>query len=107
MSKQIYENNNLYKNQGYDIEDAIILNKASLDRGYGRVAIFKRYLVEFEKYKIGVSDILEPPEHLIDMGKKRRAGGHFHRERDHALDKSGLARIGERVFKKILLLILS
>ena len=34
---------------GYDIEDAIILNKASLDRGFGRIAIYKRYITEFMK----------------------------------------------------------
>lgn len=26
---------------GYDIEDAVVLNKASLDRGYGRVVIYR------------------------------------------------------------------
>lgn len=34
---------------GYDIEDAIILNKASLDRGFGRIAIYKRFVTEFMK----------------------------------------------------------
>jgi DNA-directed RNA polymerase III subunit RPC2 len=33
---------------GYDIEDAIILNKASLDRGYGQVATYRRYTTEFK-----------------------------------------------------------
>jgi DNA-directed RNA polymerase III subunit RPC2 len=28
---------------GYDIEDAIILNKASLDRGYGLITQFRNY----------------------------------------------------------------
>ncbi len=34
---------------GYDIEDAIVLNKASLDRGFGRIAIYKRFSTEFMK----------------------------------------------------------
>lgn len=28
---------------GYDIEDAVILNKAALDRGFGRTFYFRRY----------------------------------------------------------------
>lgn len=28
---------------GYDIEDAIIVNKSSLDRGFGRVVYLRRY----------------------------------------------------------------
>jgi DNA-directed RNA polymerase III subunit RPC2 len=28
---------------GYDIEDAVILNKASLDRGFGRAMYMRRY----------------------------------------------------------------
>jgi len=33
---------------GYDIEDAVILNKASLDRGFGRVATYRRVKTEFK-----------------------------------------------------------
>jgi len=28
---------------GYDIEDAVILNRASLDRGFGRAMYMRRY----------------------------------------------------------------
>ena len=28
---------------GYDIEDAIVMNKASLDRGFGRCIVMKKY----------------------------------------------------------------
>lgn len=46
---------------GYDIEDAVILNKASLDRGFGRVAVYRRVKTEF-KTTFGVMDSLKAPE---------------------------------------------
>lgn len=30
---------------GYDIEDAIVMNKASLDRGFGRCIVMKRFVI--------------------------------------------------------------
>ncbi len=67
---------------GYDIEDAIILNKASLDRGFGRVACYRRVKTEF-KTTFGVMDSLKAPE--SNKHSKQRV-----------LDQSGLARVGER-----------
>lgn len=32
---------------GYDIEDAVILNKSSLDRGFGRIISLRRVKTEF------------------------------------------------------------
>jgi len=32
---------------GYDIEDAIVMNKSSLDRGFGRCIVMKRYAILF------------------------------------------------------------
>lgn len=29
---------------GYDIEDAIVMNKSSLDRGFGRCIVVKKYV---------------------------------------------------------------
>jgi len=43
---------------GYDIEDAIIMNKASLDRGLGRSTTMKSFRVSFKKYANRTSDIL-------------------------------------------------
>jgi DNA-directed RNA polymerase III subunit RPC2 len=31
---------------GYDIEDAIIVNKSSLERGFGRIIYTRRYVTE-------------------------------------------------------------
>lgn len=41
---------------GYDIEDALILNKASLDRGFGRCMVMKKFGVTLKKYANGSFD---------------------------------------------------
>lgn len=38
---------------GYDIEDALVLNKASCDRGFGRCQVFRKYAAELQKYPNG------------------------------------------------------
>ncbi|KAI1461145.1 beta and beta-prime subunits of DNA dependent RNA-polymerase [Annulohypoxylon moriforme] len=38
---------------GYDIEDALVLNKASCDRGFGRVQVFRKYTADLQKYANG------------------------------------------------------
>lgn len=34
----------------YDIEDAIVMNKASLDRGFGRCLVLRKYGTSLKKY---------------------------------------------------------
>lgn len=47
---------------GYDIEDAVILNRSSLDRGFGRAMTLRRYQTELKKYDQGVEDaVFQPP----------------------------------------------
>jgi len=41
---------------GYDIEDAVVLNKASLDRGYGRCAVLRRWGCQL-KTPVGVKNL--------------------------------------------------
>ena len=43
---------------GYDIEDAVVLNKASLDRGFGRILIYRKYITNFKKYSDYLMDAL-------------------------------------------------
>ncbi|KAI6088978.1 beta and beta-prime subunits of DNA dependent RNA-polymerase [Hypoxylon rubiginosum] len=38
---------------GYDIEDALVLNKASCDRGFGRCQVFRKYAADLQKYPNG------------------------------------------------------
>jgi len=46
---------------GYDIEDAIVLNKASVDRGFGRCIVLKKQTCLIKNYTNGGKDKLQSP----------------------------------------------
>jgi len=47
---------------GYDIEDAIVLNKYSVDRGFGRCLTLRRYSTVIKKYSNSTHDrVVKPP----------------------------------------------
>lgn len=73
---------------GYDIEDAVILNKSSLDRGFGRAMYIRRYQTDIKKYPNGATDIVLPVVTQKDSKKS------FMNKKFHALDESGIARVG-------------
>jgi len=53
---------------GYDIEDAIVVNKASLDRGFGRLLLYRKIETEMIKRAGGVSDLrCKPPAETLDL----------------------------------------
>ncbi|OXB72612.1 UNVERIFIED_CONTAM: hypothetical protein H355_007858 [Colinus virginianus] len=53
---------------GYDIEDAIILNRASVDRGFGRCFALRRHTVEMKKHVSGAVDRTFPPPSAATIG---------------------------------------
>ncbi|XP_058743797.1 DNA-directed RNA polymerase III subunit 2-like [Vicia villosa] len=69
---------------GYDIEDAIVMNKSSLDRGFGRCIVMKRYVAVRQKYQNGTQDRILRPNRAADPG------GHM-----QILDDDGIAAPGE------------
>ena len=71
---------------GYDIEDAVILNKASLDRGYGRCFVYRNSKTIMKSYP-GTSDRILGP--LVDAATKKNIWRH------EALDMDG---INNRIF---------
>ncbi|KAK2746225.1 DNA-directed RNA polymerase III core subunit ret1 [Myotisia sp. PD_48] len=72
---------------GYDIEDALVLNKGSVDRGFGRCQVFRKYAANLKSYSNGTKDKLSGP--VRDNGVPIRK---------HALlDSDGLAAVGEKV----------
>ncbi|CUE72376.1 DNA-directed RNA polymase III, putative [Bodo saltans] len=47
---------------GYDIEDAQIYNRSSLDRGYGRCIVLRKHEIELQKQPNGQFDIVLPSD---------------------------------------------
>ena len=76
---------------GYDIEDAVVLNKASIDRGFGRCMVLKKHQTSVKRYSNGsVERTCAPnPADFKDGVEDKR----FARYR--ALDKDGLCLVGE------------
>ncbi|TCD62821.1 DNA-directed RNA polymerase III core subunit ret1 [Steccherinum ochraceum] len=73
---------------GYDIEDALILNKASLDRGYGRCQVLRKNATLIRKYPNGTFDRLADAP-LDENGQVQK--------KYDIIQADGLAGVGERV----------
>lgn len=90
---------------GYDIEDAIVLNKASLDRGFGRCSVIRKNVAGCRRYTTGVSDrIMRPPDDVdrsrcIDVNSKEASSSVAARRaaKYSALDEDGMAAPGTRL----------
>ncbi|KXJ96879.1 RNA polymerase Rpb2 [Microdochium bolleyi] len=68
---------------GYDIEDALVLNKASCDRGFGRCQVFRKYATDLQKYPNG--------------SRERIGDKDLNNPKNIALSQDGLADVGFRV----------
>ena len=73
---------------GYDIEDALVLNKASLDRGFGRCQVMRKQSTVLRKYANGTFDRLADAP-VTDSGERMR--------RFECLEADGIAGAGERL----------
>jgi len=77
---------------GYDIEDAVILNKASIDRGFGRCMVLKKHQTSVKRYANGTMDrTCGPPDpSAFPEGRQDKRYAKF-----RAIDKDGICLVGE------------
>ncbi|KFK41869.1 hypothetical protein AALP_AA2G181600 [Arabis alpina] len=76
-------------NTGYDIEDAIVMNKSSLDRGFGRCIVMKKLVATCQKYENNTVDRILKPERTGPDAEKMQI-----------LDDDGFASPGEIIRPK-------
>ena len=74
---------------GYDIEDALIMNKASLDRGFGRCLVYKKQVCALKRYANQTFDRILGPSCDAQTGKPIW--------KHEVLDQDGICGPGERV----------
>ncbi|CAI5755801.1 unnamed protein product [Candida verbasci] len=73
---------------GYDIEDALVLNKSSLDRGFGRCQVVRKNTIQLKKY----------PNHTKDILSGMRVNENNEPIFPHrALGPDGLGEVGSRI----------
>ena len=77
---------------GYDIEDALIMNKSSIDRGFGRCLIHKKQVVSLKRYTNQSFEKVMGP--LLDATTKKPIWRH------DILDMDGIAMPGEKCDNK-------
>ena len=85
---------------GYDIEDAVVLNKASVDRGYGRCMVMKKFGTTVRRYANNTRDRIrgtaegEGAWENISASKKNNL---------QAIDSDGIVGVGRKVEPKFTL----
>lgn len=76
---------------GYDIEDAVVMNRGSLDRGFGRCIVLRKNVATVKRYPNGAVD------RIVPQGGGAGPGAGLSAARTSTLDRDGLARVGELV----------
>ncbi|KAJ3622585.1 hypothetical protein Zmor_004495 [Zophobas morio] len=79
---------------GYDIEDALILNKGSVDRGYGRCYAYRKFSTNIKTYANNMQDIVNGPP--------RDQEGNIP-ARYQLLEEDGLPAVGAEVYHRDIL----
>ena len=58
---------------GYNIEDAVIMNRTSIERGLARSTFFRLYVAEERQYTGGLSDRIEIPDQSVEGSRAPEA----------------------------------
>ncbi|KAL4232908.1 DNA-directed RNA polymerase III subunit RPC2 [Mactra antiquata] len=77
---------------GYDIEDALVINKASLDRGFGRCLVYRKQQCTMKRYANQTFDKVMGP--MVDATTRKPVWRHS------ALDTDGICAPGEKIENK-------
>ncbi|KAI2503730.1 DNA dependent RNA polymerase [Fragilaria crotonensis] len=77
---------------GYDIEDAVVLNKSSIDRGFGRCMVLRKHQTSIRRYANGTMDrtCSAPDPSGFPDGKADKRYLKY-----KAIDKDGICCVGE------------
>ncbi|GBG27516.1 DNA-directed RNA polymerase subunit beta [Hondaea fermentalgiana] len=78
---------------GYDIEDAIIINKSSMERGFARCMVMRKYATQLKTYANNTMDRLAPPPFATPDAPPAAAGKFC------GVGYDGVIEIGSRVEK--------
>jgi len=79
---------------GYDIEDAVILSKSAIDRGFGRCMVFRKHQTSVRRYANGSIDrTCGPP----DVNNFTNGENDKRYARYKAIDKDGICMVGEEI----------
>lgn len=82
---------------GYDIEDAIVLNKASLDRGFGRCVVIRKHGTGCRRYPSGACDRIMPVPKIKKKSKPGSADARYAVKYNALDEEDGIAAPGEHL----------
>lgn len=79
---------------GYDIEDAVVLNRGSLDRGFGRCIVIKKYSTVVKKY---ANDTVDETFGRKEADSFPNKENDVRYKRQQFIDVDGMCMVGEKL----------